>query len=68
MTDTLRALEEKLAHLERTVSDLSDIVARQEAEIARLSGRVGMLMQREAEREYEGSGTIPLPDQKPPHW
>ncbi|SMO62013.1 SlyX family protein [Paracoccus laeviglucosivorans] len=60
-------LEEAVAHLTRVVDDLSAIVARQESEIARLGRRVGLLMEREAEREAEG-GTIPLADQRPPHW
>lgn len=60
-------LEEAVAHLTRVVEDLSEVVARQETEIARLSRRVGMLLEREAEREAEG-GTIPLADQRPPHW
>ena len=64
----MSALEEKLAHLERTVDDLSDIVARQQAEIDRLSRRVGLLMEREAEREADSGGTVPLGDQRPPHW
>ncbi|MGR3709882.1 MAG: SlyX family protein, partial [Alterinioella nitratireducens] len=33
-----------------------------------LTARVQMLMNREAEREADSSGTIPLADQKPPHW
>ncbi|CAM3067648.1 SlyX protein [Paracoccus aminovorans] len=60
-------LEEAVAHLTRVVEDLSEVVARQEREIARLSRRVGLLLEREAEREAEG-GTIPLADQRPPHW
>lgn len=67
MTD-LTALEERLAHLIRSVEDLSDVVARQAGEIARLQARQAMLMEREAEREAEASGTIPLADQRPPHW
>ncbi|WP_134681999.1 SlyX family protein [Paracoccus ravus] len=60
-------LEEAVAHLTRIADDLSGIVARQEGEITRLSRKIGMLMEREAEREAEG-GTIPLADQRPPHW
>ena len=60
-------LEERIAHLMRTVDELSDIVAQQAVEIERLSRRVGLLMEREAEREAEGGG-IPLADQRPPHW
>lgn len=67
MTDPIR-IEERLAHLTRAVEDLSEVVARQAREIDRLSRRVGLLMEREAEREAEGGGTIPLADQKPPHW
>ena len=48
--------------------DLSDIVARQERELSRLTHRVQMLMEREASREYDAGGSIPLADQKPPHW
>lgn len=62
------SLEEQLAHLIRTVDDLSDVVARQDREIARLTHRVAMLMEREAERELHEGGTVPLADQKPPHW
>jgi SlyX protein len=67
MTQTLH-LEEKIAHLTRTVDDLSDIVARQENELALLTRRVAALMEREAGREFDGGGTIALGDQKPPHW
>ena len=63
----IERLEEAVAHLTRVTDDLSAIVARQESEIARLARRVGALMEREAEREVEG-GTIPLADQRPPHW
>jgi SlyX protein len=61
-------LEEALAHLTRQVEELSDVIARQDREIAVLAARVEMLMTRETEREADASGTIPLADQKPPHW
>ncbi|MEM9474492.1 MAG: SlyX family protein [Pseudomonadota bacterium] len=61
-------LEEQIAHLNRTVDELSDIVANQSVEIDRLTHRVRMLMEREAERELDAGGTVPLADQKPPHW
>ncbi|MFV0408954.1 MAG: SlyX family protein [Paracoccus sp. (in: a-proteobacteria)] len=66
--DKLQRLEEGIAHLTRMVEDLSDVVARHESEITRLSARVGMLLEREAQRESDESGTIPLADQHPPHW
>ena len=65
--DKLQPLEESIAHLTRMVEDLSDVVTAQGREITRLQARIGMLMEREAEREAEG-GTIPLADQRPPHW
>lgn len=65
--EKIERLEEAVAHLTRLAEDLSAIVARQEGEIARLARRVGMLMEREAEREAEGGG-VPLADQRPPHW
>ena len=61
-------IEETLAHLTRTVDDLSDIVARQEREIETLTRRVHMLLEREAERQSEGGGGVVLGDERPPHW
>lgn len=66
--DRLDRLEENVAHLTRLTEDLSTIVARQEKEIGRLARRVGMLMEREAEREADQDGSVPLADQRPPHW
>ncbi|SDE36328.1 SlyX family protein [Limimaricola pyoseonensis] len=61
-------IEEKLSHLIRTVDDLSDVVARQEREIAVLTRQVAHLRERLAEAEAEGSGGVVLGDQRPPHW
>lgn len=66
--DRLDRTEEMVAHLTRTVEELSDVVARQSREIDLLTRRVTMLMEREAEREAAGGGAIPLADQRPPHW
>jgi SlyX protein len=65
--DRTEKLEERVAHLLRTTDELSDIVARQQAEIDRLTRRVEMLMLREAEREATGS-EAPEANQRPPHW
>lgn len=65
--DRLARVEEALAHVTRLAEELSEVVARQEAGIARLTRRVGLLLEREAEREAE-AGTVPLADQRPPHW
>lgn len=68
MKERITTLEEAVAHQSRVIDDLSDIVARQEKEISRLTRRVEMLMQKEAEREFAEGGTVPLGDQRPPHW
>ncbi len=67
MTDVTH-LEEQIAHLTKTVEDLSDIVARQETELAVATRRLAMLMEREAGREMESGSSVPLADQRPPHW
>ena len=62
------SIEEQLAHFNRAVDDLSDIVARQEGEISRLTYRVQMLMEREAGRETDAGGSATIVDQRPPHY
>ncbi|MGV8984804.1 MAG: SlyX family protein [Cypionkella sp.] len=64
--DRIEALEEKAAHLIRAVEDMSDMVTRQGKEIDRLTRLVGLLAEREAERE--GSGGSGEANVKPPHW
>ena len=61
-------LGEDVAHLTRAVEDLSEVVARQAGELDRLARRVGMLLERDAEREADAGGSVTLADQKPPHW
>ncbi len=60
----MQALEERMAHLIRAVDDLSEVVHRQQAEIDRLTRRVALLMEREAEREAGAA----VPIDRPPHW
>lgn len=61
-------LEEKIAHLTRTVEELSDVIARQDRELAVLTRRVELLLQREATRESDGGGGVVLGDERPPHY
>ncbi|KPP84249.1 MAG: SlyX protein [Rhodobacteraceae bacterium HLUCCA08] len=63
-----RETQERIAHLERDLADLSDVVARQDREIETLTRQVRMLMARAAEQELDAGGTVPLADRKPPHW
>jgi SlyX protein len=65
--DRLDAVEEKMAHLIRAVEDLSDVVTRQGKELDRLARLVGLLAEREAEREAAGGGA-PEANVRPPHW
>lgn len=65
--DKLQALEERLAHQQRMLDELSDVIARQDTEIRRLTRRVGLLVEAEADRAAD-AGSIPLSDQRPPHW
>jgi SlyX protein len=64
----MQDIEEKLAHLIRTVDELNEVVTAQQAEIDRLTRRVAMLMEREADREAQGSGGVVLGDERPPHY
>ena len=64
----LQQTEEAVAHLTRSIEDLSDMVARQARQIEVLERRVQLLLERAAEAEAMAGGTIPLAEQKPPHW
>ncbi|NCO87282.1 MAG: SlyX family protein [Rhodobacterales bacterium] len=66
MTDVTK-IEERLAHLIRSVDDLSEVVVRQDRDIARLAALVQTLVARELDRDSE-AGALPLADQRPPHW
>ncbi|MCK5502459.1 MAG: SlyX family protein, partial [Tritonibacter mobilis] len=52
----MQHLEEQIAYLTRTVDELNEIVTSQQSDIDLLKRRVQMLMEREAQREAEGSG------------
>ncbi|MEM7295378.1 MAG: SlyX family protein [Pseudomonadota bacterium] len=62
------AQEEHLAHLQKTVDELSDVVATQAGEIARLTKLVEVLAKREAARERDGAGGVVFEDERPPHY
>ena len=64
----MEKLESRIAHLERIVEDLSDVIARQDNDIEQLKSRLKIVMAREVEREAAGSGGIVLADERPPHY
>ncbi|WP_425073806.1 SlyX family protein [Sagittula sp. S175] len=66
--ETNRILEERVAHLHNTVDELSDVVARQDAELRALTRRMEMLIRREAEREADAPGGVIIGDERPPHY
>ena len=68
MANPMQHLEEHIAHLTRIVDDLNEVVTRQAGQIESLERRVSMLMQREAEREAQGSGGVVVGDERPPHY
>jgi SlyX protein len=67
MTERLAAIEEKLAHLERAVNELSDVVARQQKELDRAKDRHQRLMDKMAAMESD-LGASATAEEKPPHY
>ena len=61
-------IEERLAHLERIIDELNDVVARQAKDIDVMTRRIAMLMEREAMREADGSGGVVIGNERPPHY
>ncbi|ART99935.1 SlyX family protein [Yoonia vestfoldensis] len=66
--NSIDQLEEKIAHLTRSVDDLSEVIARQDKELALLTRRVALLIEREMARDQDTGSSIVLTDQRPPHW
>ena len=62
------SIEVRFAHLERQVDELSEVVAAQAGEIAMLTRRVQLLMEREAAREADGTGGVVFGNETPPHY
>ncbi len=67
MSDRLDSIEEKLAHLERAVAELSDVVARQQKELDRALDRNQRLMDKIAALESD-FGPSATAHEKPPHY
>lgn len=63
----LAAIEEKLAHLERAVNELSDVVARQQKELDRATDRHQRLMDKLSAMESDW-GPSATAEEKPPHY
>lgn len=66
--DATDRLEEKLAHQEKLLDELSEVVADQGRQIDLMEVRLRRLMDRDAAREAEGTGGVILGDERPPHY
>ena len=67
MSDRLDTLEEKVAHLERALTELSDVVARQQKELDLALQRNQRLLDKIAALESD-SGPSATTYEKPPHY
>jgi SlyX protein len=67
MADRLETIEIKLAHLEQAVTQLSDVVARQQKELDRALDRNQRLTEQIAAIESE-AGPSATAHEKPPHY
>ena len=65
--DRLHQLEEALAHLTRLTDELSEVIARQDRDLARVTRRLDQLLA-EAERQADAAGSVALAAQRPPHY
>ena len=67
MTQRLDAIEEKLAHLERAVAEISDVVARQQKQLDAALDRNQRLLEKISaiESDFGPSATA---HEKPPHY
>ena len=63
----LEAIEVKLAHLERAVSDISDVVVRQQMELQQVLVRQQRLNDQLSILQVEHSASATT-DEKPPHY
>jgi SlyX protein len=67
MSPRLDAIEEKLAHLERALAEISDVVARQQKDLDRALDRNQRLMEKIAALESD-FGPSASAHEKPPHY
>jgi SlyX protein len=67
MSERLEAIEIKVAHLERAVAEISDVVARQQKELERALDRNQRLVEKIAALESD-SGPSATAHEKPPHY
>lgn len=67
LPDRLDTIEEKLAHLEQAISQLSDVVARQQKDLDRALERNQRLLDKLAALESDVGPSVTA-HEKPPHY
>ena len=68
MDTRLESAEIHITHLNRTVEELSDQVARQATQIDRLNARLQSVIDRLSKHDSGEESDVPLLEQRPPHW
>jgi SlyX protein len=66
--DRFEQLEFKVAHLEKTLQDLSDVLYRQQREIEALQARGQLLLEQVQQLEDRGGGADADSVEIPPHY
>lgn len=66
-TDRIDSIEEKLAHLERAIAEISDVVARQQKQLDAALDRNQRLMEKISAMESD-FGPSATAHEKPPHY
>ena len=64
----MQELEERIAHLERMLDELSDVVRAQAEELTHMIRVVEALRQRAAEEAQMQGGGVVIGDERPPHY
>jgi SlyX protein len=67
VNEPVRHLEEKIAYLERHVTEQDKAMLEMAEDIARLKRELKALRER-GERSSPGAGDADLPDERPPHY
>ena len=66
--NSITELEIQLAHHDKTIEELSDIIADQAKRLERAENRITMLMQRAADTESQSMSGEVVGNAPPPHW
>jgi SlyX protein len=67
-SERLDALEFKLAHLERSLNEINEVVIRQQRELDQLRARLQQTALQLESLEAQPDGTSPTAHEKPPHY